>query len=207
MYIVFYLYYYQYQCNAYVYHSFSALLCSGLPLITDSFLHLKRLPERYKSIKGLLLLLLLLPLLLLLLRVVVSCEVKLFSAEVMPDAMICKICSSTDKPTCRPAITKPSSGHSPLSWKSVIAGIILNMVEVQNAIFIIDAHYGYHKSSKNKNIQNTECMATIRVSIMLRFLLVGFHSQAWHRLDFYLSKVFLSWWKCHFIVIGKLWVL
>ena len=138
LYIVFYLYYYQYQCNAYVYHSFSALLCSGLPLITDSFLHLKRLPERYKSIK----------VLLLLLRVVVSCEVKLFSAQFMPDAMICKICSSTDKPTCRPAITKPSSGHSPLYWKPVIAGIMLNMTEVQNAIFIIDAHNGYHKSSK-----------------------------------------------------------
>ena len=33
-------------------------------------------------------------------------------------------------------------------------------------------------------------MATISVSIMLRFLLVGFHPQARHRLDFYLSKVF-----------------
>ena len=33
LYIVFYQYYYQYQCNAYVYHSFSTLLCSGLPLI------------------------------------------------------------------------------------------------------------------------------------------------------------------------------
>ena len=40
----FYLHYYQYQCDAYVFHSFSTSLCSGLPLITDSFLHLKGLP-------------------------------------------------------------------------------------------------------------------------------------------------------------------
>ena len=40
----FYLHYYQYQCDAYVFHSFSTLLCSGLPLIRDSFLHLKGLP-------------------------------------------------------------------------------------------------------------------------------------------------------------------
>ena len=34
----------QYGRNAYVCYSFSTLLLSGLPLITDSFLHLKGLP-------------------------------------------------------------------------------------------------------------------------------------------------------------------